>query len=116
MIEGSAYKNVNLRSSPNTTSSANLAGVLYDKQIFVGSDLVADSKGRGQWIKLTSINGASVVGVKYVAGWVVNYNVIPDVPVPPAEDLGVPVQVKLIETFGSGSTRTTTWENPTVLE
>lgn len=114
MIEGSVPSPKNLRSSPNDTSSANIIGTIGTGSVFTGSTTSQDSKGRGLWIKLDTINGAPTTRETWLAGWVVNYNVVPD-PIP-EEPLGVPVQLKLIEIFENGATRTSTWENPVVVE
>ena len=104
----------NLRSSPNDTSNVNLIGVIGAGSVATGNETSQDSKGRGLWIKLEIINGSPVIQETWLAGWVVKYRVVPD-PIP-EEPLGIPVQLKLIEIFENGATRTSTWENPVVVE
>lgn len=114
MIEGNVLSVKNLRSSPNDTSSTNLIGTIGGGSTFLGNETSQDSKGRGIWIKLLSINGVTVSTETWVAGWVVSYKTIPD-PIP-QEPAGVPVKLKLIEIFENGSTRESVWENPVVVE
>ena len=114
MIEGNVLSVKNLRSSPNDTSSTNLIGTIGGGSTFLGNETSQDSKGRGIWIKLLSINGVPVSTETWVAGWVVSYKTIPD-PIP-QEPIGVPVRLKLIEFFENGATRESSWENPVVVE
>ena len=114
MIEGSVPSPKNLRSSPNDASSSNIIGTIGAGSVFTGSTTFQDSKGRGLWIKLDTINGSSVTKETWLAGWVVSYKIIED-PIP-QEPLGVPVILKLTEIFENGEQRQTTWENPTVVE
>lgn len=114
MIEGNVPSIKNLRSSPDDSSSANLIGTISGGAIFLGSETFKDSKGRGLWIKLSSINGVSVSRETWIAGWVVSYKTISD-PIP-LEPIGVPIKLKLIEFFENGAIRESNWENPVVVE
>lgn len=104
----------NLRSSPNDDSNVNLVGVIGAGSVASGNQTSQDSKGRGLWIKLETINGSPVTKETWLAAWIIKYRIVAD-PVP-QEPLGVPVRLKLIEIFENGLTRESTWENPVVVE
>lgn len=114
MIEGSVPSPKNLRSSPNDATNVNIIGTIGAGSVFTGNTTFQDSKGRGLWIKLETINNSSVTKETWLAGWVVSYKTVED-PIP-QEPLGVPVKLKLVEIFENGSTRESIWENPTVVE
>lgn len=114
MIEGNATSTKNLRSSPNDANSTNLIGTISGGSSFIGSETFPDSKGRGVWINIVSINDVNVTRETWLAGWVVNYKVIPT-PIP-EEPTGVPVELRLTEVFSDGSKRESVWVNPTVVE
>lgn len=114
MIEGSVPSLKNLRSSPNDLSNLNIIGTVNGGSKFLGNETSQDSKGRGLWIKLISIDGVAVLRETWIAGWVVSYKVVSD-PIP-QEPIGIPVKLRLIEFFENGSTRESTWENPVVVE
>lgn len=116
-ILGHVKSNINLRTSPSTSNTSNISGVIYSNQTFEGSGYVTDSLSR-KWIKLTKVNGILLSG-QYIAAFVPSVSVdreIQDVPVTD-EPLGAPSKVTMIEEFienGVTKTRTTTWENPTI--
>ncbi len=114
MIEGSVPSPKNLRSSPNDLNGSNLIGTIGGGSVFTGSTTSQDSKGRGLWIKLDTINKSATINETWIAGWVVSYKTIPD-PIP-QEPLGIPVRLKLTEIFENGVQRESTWENPVVVE
>ncbi len=114
MIEGNVSGTKNLRSSPSDASSSNLIGTIAGGSSFIGSDTSQDSKGRGLWIRIVSIDNIAVTRETWLAGWVANYQVIPDPT--PEEPIGVPLELRLIEVFSNGSTRESVWVNPTVVE
>lgn len=114
MIEGNANGSVNVRSTSTDASSANIVGGLIKGDTFTATETFHDSKGRGIWLKIVSRNNIPITTPMWIAGWVVTYRIVPD-PVP-EEPLGVPIQIQMIEKFENGATRTTVWENPTVVE
>ena len=114
MIEGNVPSPKNLRSSPNDVSNSNLIGTIGTGSVFTGSITSQDSRGRGLWIKLNTVNGSPITKETWLAGWVVSYKIVPDTT--PEEPLGAPVSLKLIEIFSDGKTRESTWENPVVVE
>ena len=114
MIEGSVPSRKNLRSSPNDASNLNIIGFIETSSYFTGSITSQDSRGRGLWIKLNTINGVSVTEETWLAGWVVSYKIVADPT--PQEPIGIPVKLRLVEIFENGSTRESTWENPVVVE
>lgn len=115
MITGTNTTVKNLRSTPNDVSDSNLIGKLLANSSFTGSgETSQDSRGRGLWIKLSTINDTPVTVNTWLAGWVVDYKIIPD-PIP-EEPIGVPVELRLTEVFSNGTTRESVWVNPTVVE
>lgn len=122
MIIGHVVSTVNVRNKPDEKlSTTSLVGKILANETFEGSELVNDGVGN-KWIKLTKLNGVPVDGAKYIASYLaaVKYTVIPDVVVPPLEDLGVPEKITTIEEFslpdGTVKTRTIIWSNPQVIE
>lgn len=104
MIKGKTASPINVRTSPQVIGT-NIKSTLLSGIIFIGS-LITSPFDNKQWIELIDVDGVKVSGL-FIASWVVTYSEY----VQP-ENLGVPVQVKTIETFSDGSTRTLIWENP----
>lgn len=78
MIVGTSYQSVNIRNQPKVVVG-NEVGLLKDGDKFTGSELVSETSTR-KWINLSTVNGVPFIG--YVASWVVNYDEIPNSPVP----------------------------------
>jgi hypothetical protein len=108
LVEGKTRGDINVRTSPIVSS--NLAFTSRGIVTFEG-ELIASALDNKQWIKLSKLNGV-VVSNSYIASWVVDYKEI----VVPQEPSGVPIELQLIEKFANGSTRSSVWINPTVVE
>lgn len=122
MIKGYVTSKVNVRNKPDEKLlSSSLVDSIATNGTFEGSSLVDDAIGK-KWIKLTKINGVSVMDNRYIASYInsVSYTVIPDVVNPPIEDLGIPERVTTVEEFklsdGSIKKRTIVWNSPQVTE
>lgn len=98
-VKGSAYQTTNIRKEAKVVDSpTNVIGKLYKGETFTGSTVQSGSE---IWIKLASVNGKAVTDVRYVAGWVVNYEAVVVTP-PPDEADSV---VKAVVHFSNGTTQ-----------
>lgn len=109
LVDGKTRGDINVRTSP-VVNSTNISFVSKGVVGFEG-ELITSALDNKQWIKLSKLNGV-VVSNSYIASWVVYYKEV----IVPQEPLGVPIELQLVEKFANGSTRTSTWINPTVVE
>lgn len=99
-VKGSAYQTTNIRKEAKVVDApTNVIGKLYKGETFTGSTVQSGSE---TWIKLTSVNGKAVTDVRYVAGWVVNYDEVGVVTPPPDEADSV---VKAVVHYSNGATQ-----------
>lgn len=119
MYRGYVKGTVNVRSEPtaNTNSTANIVRQMLKDHRYTASLIVKDSLGR-DWLKLSTIENSPVTGM-YIAKYISTVYCEEYFEEEP-EVIGHPIRITTVEEFevsdGSIKTRTTVWENPTVVE